>query len=189
MAARAATAQVNGERILAAAAQLFGEQLYDQVSLDEVAALAGVTVRTVVRRFGSKLALFDTVAEERALSNRRAREQAPVGEVDQAVRILVDTYERWGDLVVHLLAQERRTAAIGNRVAAGRRYHRIWVKKTLSPLLGNMPPALTRRRLAELTAVTDVYVWKVLRRDLGLSRSGVEASVGELVKDIIARGS
>ena len=50
-----------------------------------------------------------------------------------------------------------------------------------------MPPALIRRRLAELTAVTDVYVWKVLRRDLSLSKSDVEASVEELVKDIIAR--
>ena len=187
MVARAESAQANGERILAAARDLFGEQLYDQVSLDEVAARAEVTVRTVVRRFGSKEQLFSAVTDERALANRRARDATPIGDIPEAVRGLVASYEEWGDVVLHMLAQERRTAAIGVLVGAGRRYHQAWVERAFSPLLAELPRAVRRMRLAQLTAVTDVYAWKVLRRDLGLERADVEASMRELISDVVAR--
>lgn len=187
MFARAEAAHANGERILGAARDLFGEQLYDRVSLDDVAARAGVTVRTVVRRFGSKAQLFAAVADERALANRRARDATPIGDIPEAVRRLVASYEEWGDVVLHMLAQERRTASIGVRVRAGRRYHRAWIEKTFSPLLAEVRPAERRLRLAQLTAVTDVYAWKVLRRDDGLDRAHVETSIRDLISDIVAR--
>jgi AcrR family transcriptional regulator len=187
MVARAETAHANGERILGAARDLFAEQLYDQVSLDEVAARAGVTVRTVVRRFGSKEQLFTAVADERAVANRLARDATPTGDIREAVIRLVASYEDWGDVVLHMLVQERRTAAIGVRVGAGRRYHRAWVEKTFSPLMVKLPQAERRLRLAQLTAVTDVYTWKILRRDLGLDRAHVEASIRELIAGIVAR--
>lgn len=96
MGMRAVSATANGERILASARRLFGEIRYDQVSLDDVAAQAGVTVRTVVRRFGSKERLFGAVSAERAASIRRARDEVPAGDVPEAVRLLVGTYEDWG---------------------------------------------------------------------------------------------
>ena len=187
MVARAEATNANGERILAAARDLFGKQLYDQVSLDDVAARAEVTVRTVVRRFGSKEQLFAAVADERALANRRARDATPIGDIPEAIRLLVTSYEDWGDVILHMLAQERRTASIGVRVRAGRRYHQAWVEKTFSPLLTSLPSTNRRLRVAQLTAVTDVYAWKVLRRDLGLDRAHVEASIKDLIGDIVAR--
>ena len=189
MAARAQATQANGERILAAAQELFAEQLYDQVSCDDVAAQAGVTVRTVMRRFGSKQQLFGAVAEERALTIRSSRREAPVGDVPGAVRNLVGSYEEWGDIVLHMLAQERRIAAVGEAVRAGRRYQQAWVTRVFSPLLGDLPPLVTRRRLAQLRTVTDIYAWKVLRRDLGLGRAEVELALRELISDIVARGT
>ena len=189
MAARAQATQANGERILAAAQELFAEQLYDQVSCDDVAARAGVTVRTVMRRFGSKQQLFGAVAEERALTIRSSRREAPVGDVPGAVRNLVGSYEEWGDIVLHMLAQERRIAAVGEAVRAGRRYQQTWVTRVFSPLLGELPPLVKRRRLAQLRTVTDIYAWKVLRRDLGLGRAEVELSLRELVSDIVGRGT
>ena len=47
---------------------------------------------------------------------------------------------------------------------------------------------MRRRRIGQLVAVTDIYSWKVLRRDVGLSRAEVEASLRELIGDIVARG-
>jgi hypothetical protein len=55
----------------------------------------------------------------------------------------------------------------------------------LSPLLFQLPPAQQKRKLAQLTAVTDIYMWKVLRRDLGLSRREVEASLRDLIDKIV----
>jgi AcrR family transcriptional regulator len=185
---RAVSATANGESILASASQLFGELRYDQVSLDDVAAQAGVTVRTVVRRFGSKESLFGAVSGERAMSIRRARDAVPAGDVPKAVKLLVGTYEDWGDEVLHLLSQERGLAGVTNTVEAGRRYHAAWVERAFSPLLGELTAAVRRRRLGQLVAVTDIYYWKVLRRDVGLSRADVEASLRELIGAIVERG-
>jgi AcrR family transcriptional regulator len=186
---RAVSAHANGESILASARRLFGELRYDQVSLDDVAAQAGVTVRTVVRRFGSKERLFGAVGAERAASIRRARDEVHAGNVPEAVRLLVETYEDWGDEVLHLLSQERGLAGVTNTVEAGRRYHADWVERAFSPLLGDLPARVRRRRIGQLVAVTDIYHWKVLRRDVGLSRAEVEASIRELIGDIVARGA
>jgi len=187
MGRRAVSATANGESILASARRLFGEIRYDQVSLDDVAAQAGVTERTVVRRFGSKEQLFGAVSAERAASIRRARDEVPAGDIPEAVRLLIGTYEDWGDEVLHLLSQERGLNGVNNTVEAGRRYHAAWVERAFSPLLGGLPPALRRRRIGQLVAVTDIYTWKILRRDVGLSRVEVETSLRELIGDIVAR--
>ncbi|MHB8614068.1 MAG: TetR/AcrR family transcriptional regulator [Candidatus Dormibacteraceae bacterium] len=189
MGARAESATANGESILAAARRLFGELRYDQVSLDDIATQAGVTERTVVRRFGSKELLFRAVGAERAAGIRRARDDVPAGDVPKAVKLLVETYEDWGDEVLHLLSQERGLAGVTNTVEAGRRYHAAWVERAFAPLLGEMPATVRRRRIGQLVAVTDIYCWKVLRRDVGLSRAEVEASLRELIGDIVARGA
>jgi AcrR family transcriptional regulator len=187
MGKRADRATATGDSILASARRLFGEIRYDQVSLDDVAAQAGVTVRTVVRRFGSKERLFGAVGGERAASIRRARDEVPAGDIPEAVRLLVETYEDWGDEVLHLLSQERGLAGVTNTVEGGRRYHAAWVERAFSPLLGELPAPVRRRRIGQLVAVTDIYCWKILRRDVGLSRAEVEASLGELIGDIVAR--
>ena len=57
-----ADAERNRQRILAAAAELFAERGLD-VSLDDIAAAAGVGVGTVYRRFPDKDALIDALFE------------------------------------------------------------------------------------------------------------------------------
>lgn len=182
MVARADATEATGERILAAARQLFGELLYDQVSLRAVADRASVTVQTVIRRFGSKESLFAAVAQWRSGEIRDQRDAAPAGDVPAATRVLVDSYERWGDEQLHLLAQERRTEALGAAVASGRRYHRAWVERVFAPSLRGLPAQQRKRRAAELVAVTDLYTWRIFRRDLGLSREETETAVRDLVE-------
>jgi len=59
-----ADAERNRERILSAAAEVFAERGLD-VSMDDVAAAAGVGVGTVYRRFPDKDALIDALFEEK----------------------------------------------------------------------------------------------------------------------------
>src|SRR5918912_696083 len=59
-----ADAERNRARILAAAAEVFAERGLD-VSLDDVAAHAGVGVGTVYRRFPDKDALIDALFEDK----------------------------------------------------------------------------------------------------------------------------
>jgi hypothetical protein len=54
MTAQAQAAQATAQAIIAAARTLFAERPYDLVSLPLIAERSGVTVQTVLRRFGSK---------------------------------------------------------------------------------------------------------------------------------------
>ena len=188
MRARAQASAATGQRILEAAQRLFGKLPYDQVSLQAVAERADVTVQTVLRRFASKEQLFAAVAEQTSRQIRSERDAAPVGDVAGVVRNVVDNYERWGDHFLNLLAQEQRTPAIRTVTDTGRRYHRAWVERSFTPLLAELPPGDREQRLAQLIAVTDLYVWKVLRRDLGLSRDETEAAVRDLIRRLAEHG-
>lgn len=188
MAARAEASAATEQRILEAAQRLFGELPYDRVALRAVATRAGVTVQTVLRRFATKERLFAAVAEWASPQIRGGRDASPVGNAAEAVRDLIDSYEGWGDYVLHLLAQESRTEAIRAAIVAGRRYHRAWVERCFGSLLGDVPPPERERRLTQLVAVTDLYVWKLLRRDLGLPRDETEAAVRDLVRRVVEEG-
>lgn len=177
MRARAQAAEATARAITAAARVLFTERAYDQVSLPAIADRAAVTVQTVLRRFGSKEELFAAAARERSDQIRADREAAPPGDI----RHLVAHYERWGDEQAHLLAQEARVPAIRAITDAGRRYHRDWIARAYAPALTTLPPATRRRKLAQLTAVTDLATWRLLRHELSLGQDQTAAAISELV--------
>src|SRR3954447_1900981 len=79
MRVRAEQVVATRERMLATAMQLFGTRLYDEVSLDDVAAGAETTVQTVIRHFGSKDSLFAAVADWSSDRMVAPREEARAG--------------------------------------------------------------------------------------------------------------
>ncbi len=112
MVARAESASETGDRILDAATEAFWERPSDQISLEAVADRAGVSVRTVIRRFGGKEGLFAASAARELRRTRDERDQAPVGDVPAAVAVLVEHYEQMGDRVLKLLAEESRVPTL-----------------------------------------------------------------------------
>jgi AcrR family transcriptional regulator len=185
MGARAASAAATGERILDAAVELFWEAPDDDLSLDEVARRSGVTVQTVIRRFGGKDGLFAAAAEREAEHVRAQRDEAPEGDLAGAVRVLVDHYEAYGDRVIRLLAEAERDPRIGEIADRGRKYHRDWCARVFATALGGHKGVERRRRLGQVVAVCDVYVWKLLRRDGGLSRAQTELALVELLTPVV----
>ncbi len=181
MRARAEAAAETRRRILEAVIELHTERFFDQVSLEDIAERAEVTVQTVIRRFGSKERLIEAATEEANKRVLRQRDQAPVGDIEGAVKNLVDHYEEWGDGVLRLLAQEERVPAFRAVTDKGRALHYEWVERTFAPLLAGRAGTSRRRLLAGLIAVCDVYFWKLLRRDLGLSREQTELTVREVI--------
>ena len=186
MTARAEAVQATADRVLDEAVVLFTEKPYEEVSLEEIAGRARVTKRTVLRRFGSKDALFLTAMDRAARGAMRRRDTAPVGDIPGAIANLVDSYERWGTNRLRLLSQEDRIAVVAKNVEEGRRYHRSWVERTFAPQLDGLQGGPRKRRLAALVALTDVYTWKLLRRDLGLSRADTERTLAELISGLEA---
>lgn len=66
----------------------------------------------------------------------------------------------------------------------GRALHVEWVERTFAPWLPDSGDAC-RRRLAQLVALMDVYVWKVLRRDRGLGKDETEFALREMVSALL----
>src|SRR3569623_2055234 len=102
---RAAAAEETARRITRAAFELQAERLTAEISLDDIAARAEVSVQTILRRFGTKADLF-RASLVWAIDQSAVERRAPAGDVPAAVRILVDHYEKHGDFALLMLAQE-----------------------------------------------------------------------------------
>jgi AcrR family transcriptional regulator len=178
---RARSVAATRRRIMVAVLELHNQLYFDQITLAAIAERAGVTEPTVLQHFGSKDALITAAAEEARAQVVAQRDEAPAGDISGAVANLIEHYEQWGDGVIRLLAQEDRVPVFRDVTDAGRAYHRAWVERTFAPLLAGRRGRPRKRRLAELIAVTDVYTWKLLRRDFGLDREQTEAAIRELV--------
>ncbi len=181
MAVRAQNAAVTRQRILEAARSLFDEST--ELTLEKVATTAGTSVQTVLRAYGSKEALV--VA---AVGSFRVNEPIPPEPVRSAravVRRLFDDYEEIGDRVIRVLAAEQRIPAFAEIARDGRERHRRWVEAAFAERLTKQPARERREVLLGLLAATDVYVWKLYRRDLGLDRKTSEAAVERLVRGVL----
>jgi AcrR family transcriptional regulator len=185
MVARAESAAATGERILDAAVEAFWEGPTIQLSLNDIAARAGVTVQTVIRRFGSKDGVIAAAVERETAKVAATRDPAAVTSPADAVRQLVDHYEELGDRVIQMLAEEVRTPALRQVADAGRRFHREWCRQVFAVALAHLAKRQRERRLAQLVAVCDVYTWKLIRRDAGLSRRETELALLELLEPLV----
>jgi AcrR family transcriptional regulator len=187
MGARAEAAEETGRRIVEAFLGRLLTQWYDEITLDAVAEDAEVTVQTVVRRFGGKEGLLASAVKQLAKRINAGRE-VPSGDVPRIVEKVVGDYEQTGDTVIRLLALEGRHAAIKDVMDFGRSEHRRWVAGAFANQLGKLTPKVRDRALDALVIATDVYAWKILRRDLGRSaaeatvamRSMIEATIGKI---------
>ena len=182
MAVRGEKAAATRQRTLDAARELFADQAGD-FTLENVAAAAGTTVQTVLRAFGNKEALI-----VEAIGSFRAKEPAaiePLQPVSEVVTRLFDDYEEIGDRAILMLAEEHRIPGFAEVAKSGRERHRAWVKAAFAGQLAKRPARAREAILVGLLAATDVYVWKLLRRDFGLGRKASQSAVERLLCGVL----
>jgi len=179
MTTRAAAVQETRERILAAMFKLGSQRLFTEISLEDVATDAGVSVQTVLRQFGSRAGLIEANIEH-AVSQVAEERATPVGDVDAAVRVICEHYEARGDIALLMLAQEKGDPQVGVLTARGRQMHRQWVTDVFAPFARGDEAIVDL-----LVVVTDVYTWKLLRRDRGLSASQTQQRIHALVTAVL----
>ena len=186
MAARAEAAARTARDILAATAALWRERPLDEITLAAIAERAGVSVRTVIRRFGSREGVVAACIEADAAGIAAERGQVPAGDVEGALGVLLAHYERDGDAVVRTLSLEATVPEARAIAQAGRAEHREWCARVFAPHLP--PPGHPEHgvRLDAFVAATDLYAWKLLRRDLGRSAQDTERAMGALVRGLLS---
>lgn len=164
---RAASAAETGRKIVAAVTELWREKALDEITLQEVADRAGVTVQTVIRRFGSKEGLVEAAIASGETGVRDAQLDAPSGDIEQAVDYILAHYERDGAAVLRTLALESRLPAAKRLADHGRQVHREWCARIFAPYLPALDDETYPVRLDAFVAATDLYLWKLIRCDLG----------------------
>ena len=186
MGRRAASAEATQERILDAATELFMSASYDQVSLEDVAARARVSLPTVLRKFGSKDALLVACARGRSGREWEERTVTP-GDVRGAARVLAARYELLLPMWKRYLGLEERYPAVAQELGEVRRGHLAWLAEAFAPFVPRRSGAARTRRLAALFGATEIYLWWTWREHLDMSAGEAEKSLVELLEAIVAR--
>lgn len=178
--ARAKAAEATGERIVDAFTERLQNGWFDQITLEEIARAAGVSIQTVIRRFGGKEGLLEA-AHERFGAAIRARRQAPGTDPETIIQALIGDYEQVGDLVLRVLAQEDRYPPLRKVADQGRASHRAWTGEQFAPWLERLDEAARTATHDALVVATDIYVWKLVRRDFGRSTGALAATMRRLI--------
>ena len=185
MGSRADAVAATRDRIARAAAALFLEHAYEDVTLAAIAKAAGVSHQTVLNHFESKDGVVLGVAE--LLQGRDASPPATTpspATCAGAVRALVGDYERMGDANFRWAAVRAPRRSLAELLDEARRSHQEWLVAMFGDRLP-ATPAARKRAVHALHAATDVYAWKLLRRDLRLSRTETEKTMADLVVGIL----
>src|SRR5690348_15008522 len=104
---RARQTSVNTDRIVAAAVGLIKRaRRVSHITLENVARDSGLTVRTMLRRFGSRDGLLEAAFVRLTEEIKSLRPPTPPGDVDAALAALVQQYEQIGDMNIRALEEE-----------------------------------------------------------------------------------
>lgn len=179
---RAGAASATKARIVDCAATFAATSLFNDTTLESIAQCAATTVRTVLRLFGSKEQLFSAALDSIGFENF-----GPVsrGDLEGTLTTVYDFYEKHGDMVIRWLADEPRVAAMREHFRIGRRNLRVRVSEAFAPSLGLLEEPARQELLNGLIVALDVYTWKLVRRDFGLSRRAAQAVTWRILKGLI----
>lgn len=188
--AERADAARNRTRILAAAEALFAERGVDAVSMDDVAAAAGVGKGTLYRRFGDKAGLGVAIldARERHLQDAILRGPPPLGPgAPPADRLhaFVDAYLDYLGRNLELLVM-CETAGPGARYRSG--VYDGW-QRHLTLLCDEIGFTDPRIRAHLVLALLDADLHRFLVDGQGVEPSAVRLSVHGMLRDGVATGT
>jgi AcrR family transcriptional regulator len=181
---QAEVAALTRQRIIQAGLKLFDEQWGVEITLEQIAERAGVTVQTLLRHFGSKDGLADAISQTAFTIAIQQRVDPPTGDIAGAARSIIDYYELAGKRILRGLAQEERHPHLRAIIDVARVNHALWLEHIFALYL----PADTQARsrlLAELYSVTSAYFWSMLRFDRGLSYEQSILALQEMLTSLL----
>ncbi len=167
MQSRGAAAAATREAIVQAAIDTFMTEHSFSIALEPVARRAGVTTKTLLRHFGNRDSLIEA-AWQRVYQDVVAERTPSTDGPDAALSVLIDHYETRGLTALGVLAEEDDDPRAKRMNDVGRAGHRAWVEDVFGARLPEPGPERSRA-LDVLVVATDVYAWKLLRLDRGLS--------------------
>lgn len=170
MSERARQVALNDRKVINAMSDLWLEMPLSEITLDKVSQRAGVTVRTILRKFGSKEGLFTACIESDGDRFTHKRMDVNPGDLSGIVDALLSEYEHMGNALVRTLTVEYDYPVIQNLLDKARRFHREWCLYVFEPFLPDPDSDNFDVVLSAFITATEFYLWKLLRKDLGKTR-------------------
>ena len=167
---RATKAAQTEKRILEAAQALWLELPYHEITLEKVAERACVTVRTILRKFESKEGLFMAGIENEETISILSRNEDPSKPISETLVSLLDEYEQMGDASIRTIMASDSVPVAKIILEKARKVHKAWCEKIFAAYLPAKKSAYYSVQLHAFVSATEFYLWKLLRRDIGLSR-------------------
>jgi AcrR family transcriptional regulator len=168
-------------RILAAVAELVERGEPEELTMPEVAAASGISLRTIYRYYPTRDALIE--AAGRWIGNELMRHPYPrtLDEVADLFEVGCPDFDKRPGLV-RALALSR----LGRRVRGYRRRERLGaISKALRDELGAAPPAEIRRAEAVLAYLHNMLAYTTLRDESGLDGEEIGRAIGWAIRTLI----
>lgn len=169
------------QRIIDTVVKLNEDEWLDTITLQQIADEAGLTVKTVQRHFGSKENLLVEVHTDVLSRPEMQRREPEPGNITEAVACVVAHYEVMGRSLWRLLMQEDRYPSLRPLLENGRSFHTTWVQRAFAPQLAANPALLN-----PLYTLTDLFTWKLLRLERGLSMVETEETMVGMITAVLA---
>ena len=185
MSVRAKAAETTSVEIIRVVGKLWMKYSIHEITLQMVAQNAGVTVMTILRKYGSKEGLFDAAIGVDTAGIQDVRKESQPGNISQAISMLMKEYEYSGPAVIRTLAVENDLPVAAKILKKGRELHKEWCQRIFTQYLPASNDKEYQIMLGAFYAATDVYKWKLLRKDLGYSEEETEKILIKTVRGII----
>jgi Bacterial regulatory proteins, tetR family len=174
MSSRAQAAEKTSNEIMRALGELWLIHSIHEITLDMIAEKAGVTVRTVLRKYGSKEGLMEAATEKDPVGIKSIKDTAIAGDIEMAATTLMKEYEYSGMAVIRTLAVENEFPFASKVLNKGRKFHKEWCERVFKPFLPKKADKNYHIMVGAFYAATDIYKWKLLRKDMGYSPEDTE---------------
>lgn len=159
------TTRARRRQMIEAVLALIERGSISEVTLQGVADEAGVSLKTIVRHFGSKEELLrQAMLEARGLEEEQR--PLPVGDLDGVCRVLGKRYDEMAEFVYRMGDLELSYDWLSDWVQMARRSHLDWLAAAFEAWL---PPEGPERedRLMCLFGATEIRSWWTLRERFG----------------------
>jgi len=175
-------AAVIREAILDAVAARLGRDDPDDVAMPQVAADAGVSVRTLYRYFPTREAMFDAVGDHVVARLGLPRQ---IVSADDIAQVFLESARRGAQspqlvraMLWTRLGRQARSAYLRRRAES--------IMAALAEVTSNLPPAEAGRRAAAIVYLASLPAWITVTEECGLSAEDARLGIAWAIETLVA---
>lgn len=175
--------------IVNAFGKLWTQYPINDITLDMIAEKANVTKRTILRKFGSKEGLMTESLSYDPVGISAKRNQAKPGDIEDILKTLLSNYENIGDAAIRTIRLEPELEVARQIGVKGRKLHRDWCRLVFEPFLPDSQSPDFEIQLTSFISVTEIYLWKLMRKDLKLSKKKTFSVFKNMLEGVVYKST